>query len=560
MPTAISRLRSIRHELRDARVRHMLLLPFTLPFTLRRFFRERLTVEQARARLRSELENREARFLELARSRIYTDSSGPYARLLRHAGCEPADLEESLRRDGLEKTLERLATEGVYLTPPEFKGKEDVVRGGLSFRVRPEELEPKRGLRRGGARGAFVTQSSGTSNRPVRSVSSLAWHREETAAVGVFLEAHGLLGHRHAAYEPMIPGAGIVFMMMMMRFGVPLERWFARPVPTNNWLEGAYFRVTAAELARAGRWFGPGFAGPQLVPAEALHKVVRWVEEERRAGRPSCIRTVASNAARIARVANELGASLEGCTFIASGEPLTVAKRRVIRQAGAAVTVLWGYDGTVYVGFGCARPAHGDEMHVLRHTLAVVEHPQPIVELAGDPVHPLLFTTLYPTASRLQLNVSNGDYAVLSERSCGCALEQSGLTLHVHGVGSYEKLTSEGLAYSYDELFELLETALPDEFGGGAGDYQILEEEDLGGQTYLTLLVDPAVGPIDERGLLQRLASALAEGSRGNRFMAGVWGETGTLRVRREAPLASARGKILPLRVARKRREDVAVT
>ncbi len=164
----------------------------------------------------------------------------------------------------------------------------------------------------------------------------------------------------------------------------------------------------------------------------------------------------------------------------------------------------------------------------------------------------MLFTTLYPSAAKLQLNVSNGDHAVLFERECGCALQDAGLTLHVHNVGSFEKLTSEGLAYSYDDLFELLETTLPDAFGGGPGDYQLLEEEGAGGQTYLTLLVDPAVGPIDETRLLERLGAELAKGSRGNRFMVGVWKQAETLRLRREPPIASSRGKVLPLRVVGK--------
>ena len=234
---------------------------------------------------------------------------------------------------------------------------------------------------------------------------------------------------------------------------------------------------------------------------------------------------------------------------------MTIAKRRVIEQAGAKVTVVWGYEpGPVHVGFGCAKPAHGDEMHVLRHSLAVIEQPEPIAGAAGGAVRPLLFTTLYPTAAKLQINVSNGDHAVLSERDCGCGLHAVGLTQHVHTVGSFEKLTTEGLAYSFDDLFELLETTLPDAFGGGAGDYQLLEEEAAGGQTHLTLVVDPAVGPIDEARLLDRLGAELAKGSRGNRFMAGVWQQTGALRLRREPPIASARGKVLPLRIAAKAR------
>jgi hypothetical protein len=161
---------------------------------------------------------------------------------------------------------------------------------------------------------------------------------------------------------------------------------------------------------------------------------------------------------------------------------------------------------------------------------------------------------LWIEAWKLQLNVSNGDHAVLFERECGCALQEAGLTLHVHNVGSFEKLTSEGLAYSYDDLFELLETTLPGAFGGGPGDYQLLEEEGAGGQTYITLLVDPAAGPIDETRLLERLGAELAKGSRGNRFMVGVWKQAETLRLRREPPIASSRGKVLPLRVASKAR------
>jgi hypothetical protein len=388
-------------------------------------------------------------------------------------------------------------------------------------------------------------------------VTSLNWQVAETPAVGVFLEAHDLLTHRHAAYEPMAANVsgGIHFLLMMGRLGVPFERWFVRPVPVQSWLEGAYCRITANELALVGSWFGPGFARPEVVAAGDLVRIVQWVEDSWRDGRLTCIRTVASNASRIARVAIEAGRSLAGCTFVASGEPLTTAKRRVIQQAGAKVTVVWGYEpGPVYVGFGCANPAHGDEMHILRHTLAVIEHPEPIVEAGGEAIRPLLFTTLYPTAAKLQLNVSNGDHAVLSERACGCALHEAGLTLHVHNVGSFEKLTSEGLAYSYDDLFELLETTLPDAFGGGPGDYQLLEEEGVGGQTYITLLVDPAAGPIDETRLLERLGAELAKGSRGNRFMVGVWKQAETLRLRREPPIASSRGKILPLRVAGKAR------
>jgi hypothetical protein len=153
----------------------------------------------------------------------------------------------------------------------------------------------------------------------------------------------------------------------------------------------------------------------------------------------------------------------------------------------------------------------------------------------------------------LLLNVDNGDYAELEKRDCGCGLEKVGFKLHLHHIRSHEKFTSEGMNYFYGDLFELLEKAFPAEFGGGPGDYQLVEEEDHTGQTRLILVVHPSVGSLDEGKILARLRAAFADGSRGNRFMAGVWENAGTFRLKREIPHASPRGKILPLHIPQKK-------
>jgi hypothetical protein len=532
-------------DLRDPRSRRLLTLPLTLPRGLRELFRERLTVPQAEERVRRGLADRERRFLELARLELYGRPGNPYAILLAHAGCEHGDLARAVRDNGLDGALERLAREGVYLTDAEFKGKQDVVRGGLVFRVDPATVEPA-----GGVRG-FMTESSGTSNAPVRSVSPLAWLACETPAAGVFLAAHGLLSHALATYEPMGPGhAGIEFLLNAACFGIAPERWFARIIPAQAWPERTYLWLTARQLVAGARRHGPGFPRPLPLDPADLSPIVDWVRELGDAGRPSCVRTVASNAARIARAALELGVSLRGATFIASGEPLTEGKRRVIEEAGAATTLLWGYTPGIRVGYGCADGRHTDEMHVNEHMLAVVEHPT-LRPVADPSIRPLLFTLLHPAAPKLQLNVANGDFAVLERRECGCALGGVGLTLHVHRVRSYEKLTSEGMSYASYDLFELLESVLPAEFGGGPGDYQLVEEEDAGGQTRLTLLADPALGPIDDERILARLREGLGGGDRRRRFVTLTWQQAGTLRLAREAPRASARGKVLPLHIAR---------
>jgi len=246
-----------------------------------------------------------------------------------------------------------------------------------------------------------------------------------------------------------------------------------------------------------------------------------------------------------------MGASLEGTKFVASGEPLTEAKRELIERVRATVTTSYGFEDLwVRVGYGCANPAYADELHVTQHMLALIAHPTPLA-YDGPAIHPLLFTSLHPLSPRFFLNVENGDYATLVKRDCGCLFEKVGLTLHIHGVRSYEKFTSEGMNYFYGDLFELFEKTFPSEFGGGPGDYQLVEEEDDNGQTRLTLLVHPRLGDLDEERLLLRLKETLARGDRSRRFMANVWESAGTFRVRRQAPYASRRGKILPLHVLR---------
>ncbi|HEX9445302.1 MAG TPA: hypothetical protein VGA73_14355, partial [Candidatus Binatia bacterium] len=181
---------------------------------------------------------------------------------------------------------------------------------------------------------------------------------------------------------------------------------------------------------------------------------------------------------------------------------------------------------------------------------ALVRRPAPL-NVSGPAVHPLLCTTLYAEAPRLLLNVENGDYGTLAARNCGCELEKAGLGLHLYGIRSFEKFTTEGMNYFYVDLFDLLERVFPSEFGGGPGDYQLAEEEDDGGQTRLTLVVHPEVKLADEENLLSRLGEALSTGPWGNRFMSRIWQNAGTFRVKRGIPYASPRGKILPLHVPR---------
>jgi phenylacetate-coenzyme A ligase PaaK-like adenylate-forming protein len=245
--------------------------------------------------------------------------------------------------------------------------------------------------------------------------------------------------------------------------------------------------------------------------------------------------------------------SLQGVTFICGSEPFTEAKREAILRIGATATPHYGFVTGGSVGYGCGRPIHADEIHVNRHTMALIAAPEGH-PARGASVRPFLFTTLLASDPSLLLNVENGDYGILAERHCGCAMERAGLTLHLHGIRSYEKFTSEGMNYFYGDLFDIFEKRLPAEFGGGPGDYQLAEEEDGDGRTRLTLRVDPKIADLDEAKVIARLKEHLADGSWQNQFQVRVWDDAGTFRIRRETPHADPRGKILPLQFSRSSR------
>lgn len=365
----------------------------------------------------------------------------------------------------------------------------------------------------------------------------------------VHFAAHGLFSYSYAIYDAILPAnGGIRELLICARFGRRADRWFARKVPPRGWLGARWSEIMTYLIVLMGNRHGPGFPRPQFIDPENVQPILDWVLDERRRGKNCCIRSSASNAARIARAARDKGISLEGTKFRVSGEPFTAAKRDAIERAGARAIPSYGFEGGG-IGLGCVNPAYLDDLHVDLSKFALIAHPHSLEAAPG--VHPLLVTTLDELTPRFYLNIALGDYATLMERQCGCALEAVGMTRHIHHIRSYEKFTTEGMNYFYGDLFDLLEKALPAEFGGGPGDYQLCEEEEVNGQTRLTLMIHPQVGDVSEEKVLGRVLDALGRGSPANDFQSKIWKSAGTLKIRRQIPIASARGKIQPLRISR---------
>jgi hypothetical protein len=97
---------------------------------------------------------------------------------------------------------------------------------------------------------------------------------------------------------------------------------------------------------------------------------------------------------------------------------------------------------------------------------------------------------------------------------------------------------------------------LPAKFGGASTDYQMVEDEDEGGRTRLSILASPEVGEIDEGELVHTILAELGKGKDTQRMMAEVWSQAEMLRVKRLRPLVTAAGKLLPLHIQKAKTKE----
>ena len=168
----------------------------------------------------------------------------------------------------------------------------------------------------------------------------------------------------------------------------------------------------------------------------------------------------------------------------------------------------------------------------------------------GLPPQGLLVTSLNASAPVICLNVSLGDEADEAPGSCGCPLEVLGWRTRIRSVRSFEKLTGGGMTFLDREAVAIMEVVLPARFGGSPVDYQLEEIEAVAGGGGLVLRVHPRLGPRDESAVRETFLKGLAAGGPAAQVMGRQWAAEGFFVVRREAPVATASGKVPYLRRA----------
>jgi len=130
-------------------------------------------------------------------------------------------------------------------------------------------------------------------------------------------------------------------------------------------------------------------------------------------------------------------------------------------------------------------------------------------------------------------------------------IRELGLTEHICHIRGFDKLTSAGMTFIGSDLLKVMEEVLPARFGGYSTDYQMVEEEDEKGHTHMSIVVSPDIGTIDEAEVISAVLAEISKGKDTQRMMAEMWSQADTLRVKRIKPLATARGKLLPLHIQR---------
>ena len=486
--------------------------------------------------IRRQMENREANFLDLVRRAIYLNPRSPYYRMLQLAQCEYQDLEQAVRRDGLEHTLEALLHAGVYLTQDEMKGKGPIVRAGE--RIPSEELS----YRNPGVAPHIEGQSSGSRSKGIRMRHGIStqvyWDRYNA----LLADDLGLRNRAFVALLPILPSAtGITTTLRGPQFGWRFERWYA---VGGAMRDAGHYRAVTKAMVLLGKVAGSRSPFPTYLPENDFSPVAEYIARRKAAGKECFLGGVVSPVVRVAAAALERSLDISGVIFSVTGEALTPAKRALLEAVGGRVYPFYATVDVGPVGYSCRHMNTGNCVHLFEDSVAAITRRR-LAPLSDLEVNSLLFTTLGPPSPRVVINAELDDSGIIERAHCDCAFSRAGLTRQIRDIASFGKLTGQGMTLAGTDVVRILEEALPRRLGGSPGDYQLVEKEGPA-QTVLMLRVSPRTGLSSPAGVRECFLEELAR-HRGWSIAARIFRHSDAVQVIIAEPLATVTGKVLPL-------------
>ncbi len=518
---------------------------------LRKFLQGRINphqaLELAQKTLRERVLHREENFLNLIQKGIFGYSKSPYLKLLAAKKIKFLDIKQWVDNEGLENSLHRLQHEGVYFTVEEYKGREEVSRNGVRFRLREKEFDNPF------LSAAYEVRSGATRSAGTRIRIDFDYLVQRSFYDAFILNLHDSLTSPIANWFPVFPGApGINSSLRFARIGNPPKKWFTQ-------VEKSYLKVNWEKrwgtnyIIYMSKLLGVPLAKPEYVELNNAYKVAKWASNVLNDNSNCVVYTFASSAVRVCQAAVENNLNIKGTRFLVTGEPLTLGKKKEIERVGARAIPIYGISEGGVVAAGCNQDyAECDHCHSLKDTIAIINHKREVPHCDLE-VDALLFSSLLYESPKILLNVEMGDYGVIDTKPCDCDFGKLGFDKHISKIRSFEKLTGEGVTFVDTDFIHIIEEVLPKKFGGQSTDYQLIEEEGPNGLTHLNLLISPRLDGLDEKTVIDTFVNQLrkAESSPESWAQSGseMWEQAGIIRVKRENPIPTKRGKILPFHI-----------
>ena len=318
------------------------------------------------------MENREEYFLRVVEKGIYGNKNSPYLELLKLAGYEFSDIKSLVSKLGVKGALNALREDGVYVRYEEFKGMMNIVRKGRIFEVtenafdNPFPIRSYIDVRSGGS----TTGSAGT--RYMLNFESLP---EEIATWGIMLNMFNALEDPVVIYHPILPASsGIKNMLRCYGFGNTPTKWYSQ-VDERSIRATFKRRLATSYIINVGRILGGNFPKPEFIKLNDVSKITEFISETIRSFSRCTVKTYASSAVRICKVAKERGIEIDGTLFINGGEPLTPTKIKEIESTGCSIVNYYAFTEVGAIGSGCSRsPPISDDIHIWKHRLEQQRH------------------------------------------------------------------------------------------------------------------------------------------------------------------------------------------
>lgn len=507
--------------------------------------RLRMTVPQALAIVQERLRNRERNFLTIVERSVFGNPRSPYRALLDAAGYTLNDVQALVAKDGLESTLLRLRHDGVYVSFEEFKGLAPIVRGSRTIHATPADFDNPRA-------GRYYSTTTGGSTGPGRRVRLDLEHLEALLPGRIVVRhVQGITGIPAASWSDIPPGGGLKGVLLQAAADEDATHWFTARLGGRD---GAplRFRLATHAALTAARVSGASVRWPKRLPFDQAVRLAEWARDQVKQAGACTIHASVSRILRIAVAATDAGIDLTGTVLRGGGEPPTLAKVSQIVKTGATFRSSYAFSEVGTVGSSCMHADGPNDQHFMRDHLAMIQASRPVPGFAMD-VPAFCYTSLLSSAPKLLFNVESDDYGVVDTKPCGCLWESLGFPEHIREIRSFRKLTGEGVTLVGSDMERILDEHLPARFGGSALDYQFAEEEDERGFTRLTLRVSPSVTLHDENEVIEFVLQALEGSGAAGTLAQSTWRQAGTLRLRRETPTMTARGKLMPLDIGARR-------